>query len=206
MAAKLSAGSTTTPTPNPPETVENAAPEYTCQAEYISPLANKKNIGKRWAEPYYSDTITNEDELKEALKKQLHDYPDVQYTVDWISFTRNAGGFVNDVRVGNKGWLRDRLGTDVSVRIQSITQVLDDSDPSNKGSITFGNKIFDTSVWNDRQKSAGVTKEQLEKLQRRINQLSNITTTQLPTMNSDEEATLDDYLKSHESESNTSQD
>lgn len=210
MAAKLSGGSSSVSTSqssdSETETDENSTPDYTCQTEYISPLADKKNIGKRWAEPYHSDTITDERALKAELKKQLHDYPDVQYTVDWISFTKNAGGFSNEIKIGNKGWLRDRMGTDVSVRIQSITQVLDDSDPSNKGSITFGNKIFDASVWNDRQKSAGVTKEQLEKLQRRINQLSNITTTQLPTMNSDEEATLDDYLKSHESESNTSQD
>ena len=134
------------------------------------------------------------------MKKQLHDYPDVQYTVDWISFTRNAGGFVNDVRVGNKGWLRDRLGTDVNVRIQSITQILDDSNPSDKGSITFGNKIFDTTIWNDRQKSAGVTEEQLEKIQRRINQLSSVTTTELPIMTNSEEGLLDDYLKSYESE------
>ncbi|MCQ2570196.1 MAG: phage tail protein, partial [Limosilactobacillus sp.] len=112
---------------------------YSCETDYISPLAKKVNIGERWADPIESDTITDEAQLKEWAKSQLHDYPDVEYSVDWISFTKNVGGFVNDASLGNYGWLRDRYGLDVKVRIKGYTRYADDSDPSNADSITFGN-------------------------------------------------------------------
>lgn len=112
---------------------------YSCQTDYISPLANKVNIGKRWADPVSSDTIEKEDELLKWVKPQLHDYPDVEYSVDWVSFTRNAGGYVNDISIGNYGWLRDRYGLDVKVRLKAYTKYLDNSDPANVGSVTFGN-------------------------------------------------------------------
>nr|WP_054652625.1 phage tail protein [Limosilactobacillus equigenerosi] len=63
---------------------------YSCEADYISPLAKKKNIGYRWASPVSSETITDENQLKEWLKTQLQDYPDVEYSVDWISFTKKT--------------------------------------------------------------------------------------------------------------------
>lgn len=200
MVAKLASSGSTQSTTNENQNSDLASqPQYTCEADFISPLAEKKNIGKRWAEPFTSDTITDEKALKEALKAQLHDYPDVQYTVDWISFTKNVGGFPNDVVVGNQGWLRDRLGTDINVRIQSITRVLDDSDPSNKGSVTFGNKIFDASTWNQRQQSANDSKRQIEALQRRINQLTSISKNQIPIMSESEVDKLDEYIGNIES-------
>ena len=121
---------------------------YSCQADYFSPLADSK-IGKVWQDPYTSDTITDENQLKTALKGQLHDYPDVQYSMSWVTF-RNNSQITNSIDIGNTGWLRDRHGLDVNVRIQSYTRYLDDHS-GNNDSITFGNKIFDSTTWEVRQ-------------------------------------------------------
>ena len=122
---------------------------YSCQADYISPLADKSRIGKIWQDPYTSDTITDENQLKSALKSQLHDYPDVQYSMSWVTFKNNSQ-ITNSIDIGNTGWLRDRYGLDVNVRIQSYTRYLDDHS-GNNDSITFGNKIFDSTTWEVRQ-------------------------------------------------------
>lgn len=122
---------------------------YSCQADYISPLADKSGIGKIWQDPYTSDTITDENQLKTALKGQLHDYPDVQYSMGWVTFKNNSQ-ITNNIDIGNTGWLRDRHGLDVNVRIQSYTRYLDDRS-GNNDSITFGNKIFDSTTWEVRQ-------------------------------------------------------
>lgn len=161
MAAKLAAVTVINPSPPKVETPVDQPPQYTCEADYISPLADKPGIGKRWAAPYYSTNITDAETLKKTLKEQLHDYPDVQYTVDWVSFTKNAGGFANSIEIGNQGWLRDRYGTDIKVKIQSYTRYLDESDPSNSSTITFGNKIFDSMVWSNRQSQANAAQKAL---------------------------------------------
>lgn len=122
---------------------------YSCQADYISPLADKSRIGKIWQDPYTSDTITDENQLKVALKGQLHDYPDVQYSMSWVTFKNNSQ-ITNNIDIGNTGWLRDRYGLDVNVRIQSYTRYLDDHS-GNNDAITFGNKIFDSTTWEVRQ-------------------------------------------------------
>ena len=77
------------------------------------------------------------------------------------SFTKNAGGFANNIEIGNQGWLRDRYGTDIKVKIQSYTRYLDESDPSNSSTITFGNKIFDSMVWSNRQSQANAAQKAL---------------------------------------------
>lgn len=168
--------------------------QYTCEADYFSPWADKPGIGKIWADDFSSDTITDEKALKEAMKAQLHDYPDVEYTVDWISFKQNASGMVNEVKVGDNGWLRDRLGTDVNVRIQSYTRYLDSADASSNDSITFGNKIFDSTLYDTRQNQANDTRQQLERLQEQVNNNSNIGFT-IPTMNGEEVQRLDSFFK-----------
>lgn len=136
----------------------DTTPQYTCQADYISPLASKPGIGKRWASDFTSDIITDENTLKAALKKELHDYPDVQYSVDWVTF-KEMGTIKNDVAIGNQGWLRDRYGTDVNVKIQSFTKYLDD-DSADSSSITFGNKIFDSALYDSRSKQANSDQKQ----------------------------------------------
>lgn len=168
--------------------------QYTCEADYFSPWADKPGIGKIWADDFSSDTITDENALKEALKTQLHDYPDVQYTVDWVSFKRNASGMANEINVGDNGWLRDRLGTDINVRIQSYTKYLDNADPSSNDSITFGNKIFDSALYDTRQNQANGTRKQLDQLQTKINNAANVGFI-IPTMNGEEVQRLDSFFK-----------
>ena len=127
-------------------------PQYTCQAEYLSPMADDNKWGKIWADDFSSDTITDEDTLKQALKAQLHDYPDVEYTMDWVNFKDNSG-INSDIAVGNHGWLRDRFGIDVNVRVQSYTKYIDPT-TTQTDTITFGNKIFGPDEWNNRNNAA----------------------------------------------------
>lgn len=136
---------------------------YSCQTDYFSPLADSE-IGKVWQDPYTSDTITDENQLKAALKGQLHDYPDVQYSMSWITF-RNNSQITNNIDIGNTGWLRDRHGLDVNVRIQSYTKYLDDRS-GNNDSITFGNKIFDSTTWEVRQNQSQDRSRMIAELQK----------------------------------------
>lgn len=151
MAAKVAGSSDSSDT-------TNDTPQYTCQADYFSPLASMPGIGKRWASDFSSNTITDENTLKAALKKELHDYPDVQYSVDWVTF-KNQGNIMNNIAIGNQGYLRDRYGTDVNVKIQSFTRYLDE-ESSNSSSITFGNKIFDSALYDSRSKQANSDQQQ----------------------------------------------
>ena len=87
------------------------------------------------------------------MKAQLHDYPDVQYTMDWVSFKNNLSGINNEIAIGNNGWLRDRFGIDVNVRIQSFTQYKDPT-TTQTDTITFGIKIFGPDEWSNRDSAA----------------------------------------------------
>ena len=69
--------------------------------------------------------------------------------MSWVTF-RNNSQITNSIDIGNTGWLRDRHGLDVNVRIQSYTRYLDDRS-GNNDAITFGNKIFDSTTWEVRQ-------------------------------------------------------
>lgn len=159
MAAKVSGGSSDDSSGDSSDTdtstdTTDQQPQYTCQGEYDSPMAADDKWGKIWADPFTSDTITDEGALKEAMKKQVHDYPDVQYTTDWITFKDNLSqGIKNDIGVGNYGYLRDRYGIDVNVRIQSYT-IYRDRHTTQSDTITFGNKIFGMDEWNNRENSA----------------------------------------------------
>ena len=150
MAAKVQ-GSSDSDDSSDTDTTDQQ-PQYTCQAEYLSPMADDNKWGKIWADPFTSDTITDENALKDAMKAQLHDYPDVQYTMDWVNFKDNSG-INSDVAVGNHGWLRDRFGIDVNVRVQSYTKYIDPT-TTQTDTITFGNKIFGPDEWNNRNNAA----------------------------------------------------
>ena len=60
---------------------------------------------------------------------------------------------VNEIAVGNYGYLRDRYGIDVNVRIQSYTRYRD-RDTTQTDTVTFGNKIFGIDEWNNRENQA----------------------------------------------------
>lgn len=166
---------------------------YTCEADYISPLVDK-GVAKRWDAPYSSDTITDEQTLINALKAKLHDYPDVQYTMGWVDFKSKALGFNNDIKVGNTGWIRDRYGTDVSVRIQSFTRYLDNQ-VGNNSTITFGNKIFDASIWDNRSQQLADTQSMIKK---EIQRMNAVRSDDVPTISQKEVTKIEQYIGSND--------
>lgn len=136
----------------PTETAEENKPtEYEIHSEYVSPLVEKAHWPKVEAEPITDDNITDENTLINKLKASIHDYPDIEYTLDYANFKYNSVKFNNDIKVGNYGWLRDRFGIDVEVRINSYTWY-----PQNKqaDTVTFGNKRFDPVEWQVRNQKA----------------------------------------------------
>ena len=158
----------------PTETVDEDKPtEYEIHSEYVSPLVEKAHWPKVEAEPITDDNITDENTLINKLKASIHDYPDIEYTLDYANFKYNSVKFNNDIKVGNYGWLRDRFGIDVEVRINSYTWY-----PQNKqaDTVTFGNKRFDPVEWQvrnqkafERNKKLGETlKNQISKVQKGI--------------------------------------
>ena len=122
------------------------------------------------------------------MKTALHDYPDVQYTLDWVTF-KDKGHIHNDIAIGNRGYLRDRYGTDVSVKIQSFTHYLD-AESSDNSSITFGNKIFDSVLYSQRQQEANNARQQANSSARQ--NMNNAYT----IMTSEEVEKLADYFES----------
>ena len=175
----------------PTETVEEDKPtEYEIHSEYMSPLVEKAHWPKVEAEPITDDNITDENTLINKLKASIHDYPDIEYTLDYANFKYNSVKFNNDIKVGNYGWLRDRFGIDVEVRINSYTWY-----PQNKqaDTVTFGNKRFDPVEWQvrnqkafERNKKLGETlKNQISKVQKGI---------VLPSIQKELEGKLKEYI------------
>ena len=175
----------------PTETVEEDKPtEYEIHSEYVSPLVEKAHWPKVEAEPITDDNITDENTLINKLKASIHDYPDIEYTLDYANFKYNSVKFNNDIKVGNYGWLRDRFGIDVEVRINSYTWY-----PQNKqaDTVTFGNKRFDPVEWQvrnqkafERNKKLGETlKNQISKVQKGI---------VLPSIQNELEGKLKEYI------------
>ena len=175
----------------PTETVEEDKPtEYEIHSEYVSPLVEKAHWPKVEAEPITDDNITDENTLLNKLKASIHDYPDIEYTLDYANFKYNSVKFNNDIKVGNYGWLRDRFGVDVEVRISSYTWY-----PQNKqaDTVTFGNKRFDPVEWQvrnqkafERNKKLGETlKNQISKVQKGI---------VLPSIQKELEGKLKEYI------------
>lgn len=175
----------------PTETVEEDKPtEYEIHSEYVSPLVEKAHWPKVEAEPITDDNITDENTLINKLKASIHDYPDIEYTLDYANFKYNSVKFNNDIKVGNYGWLRDRFGIDVEVRINSYTWY-----PQNKqaDTVTFGNKRFDPVEWQvrnqkafERNKKLGETlKNQISKVQKGI---------VLPSIQNELEDKLKEYI------------
>ncbi|CDK35507.1 Phage lysin [Ligilactobacillus salivarius cp400] len=175
----------------PTETVDEDKPtEYEIHSEYVSPLVEKAHWPKVEAEPITDDNITDENTLINKLKASIHDYPDIEYTLDYANFKYNSVKFNNDIKVGNYGWLRDRFGIDVEVRINSYTWY-----PQNKqaDTVTFGNKRFDPVEWQvrnqkafERNKKLGETlKNQIAKVQKGI---------VLPSIQNELEGKLKEYI------------
>lgn len=113
---------------------------------YVSPLVKEKGWPIIDATPYTEDFtddgksfVMSQQLLDDKVKKLVHDYPSIQYTVDGANFKKFAR-YLHDVQVGDYGYLRTRQGIDVETRVQSITSYPQDNSKGN--TITFGNLAF----------------------------------------------------------------
>ena len=124
--------------PNENDDEDNKQPKKPIPyAEYTSPLADV--YGRIDAEPVQDDRFTNNNSLLEYIKTKVTDQPQVQYTMDFINFSKGAPmADINDVSAGNYGWLRDRNGLDVEVRVSSRTYYPEE--PELTAQVTFGTR------------------------------------------------------------------
>lgn len=118
----------------------------TLTSTYVSPLVKEKGWPIIDATPYTEDFtddgksfVMSQQLLDDKVKKLVHDYPSIQYTVDGANFKKFAK-YLHDVQVGDYGYLRTRQGIDVETRVQSITSYPQDDSKGN--TITFGNLAF----------------------------------------------------------------
>jgi hypothetical protein len=118
----------------------------TLTSTYVSPLVKEKGWPIIDATPYIEDFtddgksfVMSQQLLDDKVKKLVHDYPSIQYTVDGANFKKFAR-YLHDVQVGDYGYLRTRQGIDVETRVQSITSYPQDDSKGN--TITFGNLAF----------------------------------------------------------------
>jgi hypothetical protein len=118
----------------------------TLTSTYVSPLVKEKGWPIIDATPCTEDFtddgksfVMSQQLLDDKVKKLVHDYPSIQYTVDGANFKKFAR-YLHDVQVGDYGYLRTRQGIDVETRVQSITSYPQDNSKGN--TITFGNLAF----------------------------------------------------------------
>lgn len=118
----------------------------TLTSTYVSPLVKEKGWPIIDATPYIEDFtddgksfVMSQQLLDDKVKKLVHDYPSIQYTVDGANFKKFAK-YLHGVQVGDYGYLRTRQGIDVETRVQSITSYPQDVSKGN--TITFGNLAF----------------------------------------------------------------
>lgn len=143
--------------------------EYLATAEYTSP--NAKLWGIKTAATISDERFTNNEALLNYLKTQLQDYPLIQYTISQLSFNDHAVVH-NDINVGNSGWIKDRFGVDVDVRI--IGTVTHPQDPQIDDSVTFGNTLYSATKEQIRQKASNKKNNVIGKnIYDRINNIQN---------------------------------
>ena len=113
---------------------------YEATAEYNSPA--QTIWGVKQAATIQDDRFTDNNSLLNYIKSQLQDYPTIQYTVERAEFEHHAKlSDINNVAMGNSGFIKDRLGVDVDVRIIGMT--IHPQDAKQTDTVTFGNTIFD---------------------------------------------------------------
>lgn len=110
-------------------------------AEYTSP--NTEIYGVIDDDYFNDENATTKEELIQHLKDKLQDYPLTQITLNYHEFEENnllAG--LNDIDLGNSGFIKNRYGVDVKSRIIEITEYLQ-SINNTEPELTFGNIMGD---------------------------------------------------------------
>ena len=115
----------------------------TITAEYASP--NAEQYGLIDADYYSGSNAKTQSELIAELKKQIQDYPLIQITLEYHAFQDHLIDSLNDIQIGNSGWIKDRKDVDISSRIVETTHYLQ-SPENHEPLIVFGNVIGDLST------------------------------------------------------------
>lgn len=113
---------------------------YAATAEYNSPA--QTIWGVKQAATIQDDRFTDNNSLLAYIKSQLQDYPIIQYTMERAEFEHHTKlSDINKIVIGNSGFIKDRLGVEVDVRI--IGRTFYPQDAKQNDTVTFGNKLFD---------------------------------------------------------------
>ena len=113
---------------------------YEATAEYNSPAQTIWGI--KQAATVQDDRFTDKNSLLTYIKSQLQDYPIVQYTMERAEFEHHSKlEEINNIAIGNSGFIKDRLGVNVDVRIIGMT--IHPQDAKQSDTVTFGNTLFD---------------------------------------------------------------
>lgn len=119
---------------------DDSGQQITIYGEYTSP--NADYYDRIDADYYAGSNARTESELIEELKKHIQDYPLIQITLEYHAFKDGLIDNLNDIKLGNSGWIRDRKDIDISSRIIETTHYLQ-SPENHEPTIVFGNVIGD---------------------------------------------------------------
>lgn len=110
-------------------------------AEYTSPNASIYSVID--ADYFVDDDAHTKSALQQDLPLHLQDTPKMSLTLEYHEFADNATiRSIDDVEVGNSGWIRDRFDIDISSRVVEMITYLD-SPGGHEPELTFGNVIGD---------------------------------------------------------------
>lgn len=133
---------------------------YEATAEYNSPAQTIWGI--KQAATVQDDRFTDKNSLLTYIKSQLQDYPIVQYTMERAEFEHHSKlEEINNIAIGNSGFIKDRLGVNVDVRIIGMT--IHPQDAKQSDTVTFGNKLFDYALNVAKRQKARDSNESLGK-------------------------------------------
>lgn len=119
------------------KTDENNNPSV--KSEYTSP--NSKYYGVIDAEPFQDDNITSQSVLDDKTKASVQDYPLMQLTCEFHDFEKGSPlSGINDIQLGNYGFIRDRGVIDVEARIVALQVYPESEFPP---VVTIGNVMGD---------------------------------------------------------------
>lgn len=124
--------------------IDSGADGDTVYGEYTSPRADIYGIID--ANYYTDDHAHTKGELQQDLPKQIQDYPKMSITLECHEFEKNATlKSINDISVGNYGFIKDRFDIDITSRIVETIKYL--QSPDNKEpTLTFGTVLGDFSA------------------------------------------------------------
>ena len=119
-------------------TDDNDKPKFT--AEYTSPKSSVYGVID--ADIYNDDTAKDKNDLVNKMKATLVDSPSIQYTANLNRFAadNNIADKLNDLALGNYGFVRSRQGLDEELRIIQID--LYPQEKSKESTVTFGNFLL----------------------------------------------------------------